>query len=145
MKELTIKQCAEVLGVSTQTIRRRIEKGELLARKEVTDVNERWLIQADQLNAATTNIDVIPVNRQLSVGEIQQAIQQVVAATVTSTIQAETVELKEQIYNLEEQVDKQSTAMNRHFELVDERLRNIVDGKPRPKSKSLWRSLFEWG
>ncbi len=127
MKELTIKQCAEVLGVSTQTIRRRIEKGELLARKEVTDVNERWLIQADQLNAATTNIDVIPVNRQLSVVGIQQAIQQVVAATVTSTIQAETVELKEQIYNLEEQVDKQSTAMNRHFELVDERLRNIVD------------------
>lgn len=145
MKELTIKQCAEVLGVSTQTIRRRIEKGELLARKEVTDVNERWLIQADQLNAATTNIDVIPVNRQLSVVEIQQAIQQVVAATVTSTIQAETVELKEQIYNLEEQVDKQSTAMNRHFELVDERLRNIVDKKTQPKSKSLWRSLFEWG
>jgi excisionase family DNA binding protein len=145
MKELTIKQCAEVLGVSTQTIRRRIEKGELLARKEVTDVNERWLIQADQLNAATTNIDVIPVNRQLSVVEIQQAIQQVVAATVTSTIQAETVELKEQIYNLEEQVDKQSTAMNRHFELIDERLRNIVDEKPQPKSKSLWRSLFEWG
>jgi excisionase family DNA binding protein len=145
MKELTIKQCAEVLGVSTQTIRRRIEKGELLARKEVTDVSERWLIQADQLNAATTDIEVIPVNRQLSVVEIQQAIQQVVAATVTSTIQAETVELKEQIYNLEEQVDKQSTAMNRHFELVDERLRNIVDKKPQSKSKSLWRSLFEWG
>ena len=40
MEELTIKQAAEVLEVSTSTVRRRIKSGELAAEKRKTSYGQ---------------------------------------------------------------------------------------------------------
>lgn len=48
MRELTIKEAAKAVGVSTQTIRRRIDKGEYIAHKEINEMGERWLISANK-------------------------------------------------------------------------------------------------
>ena len=42
-----IKQAAQVLGVSTDTVRRRMQRGELASRREDTPQGYRWLVRVD--------------------------------------------------------------------------------------------------
>ena len=49
MALLTITQTADLLGVSTKTIRRRIASGEVKAEKQKTSKGYRWLISPDAL------------------------------------------------------------------------------------------------
>lgn len=52
MAELTINEAAQALGVSSETIRRRIARGELRARKVPTDHGEMYMITLPDENAA---------------------------------------------------------------------------------------------
>lgn len=82
MDKLTVKQAALALGVSAQTVRRRIAKGELPAKKELTDFGLTWLIPASVINASTDTVEVVSLTRSMSPAEISQIIENAVAAQV---------------------------------------------------------------
>jgi len=139
-KEYTMKEAAKLLRVSTQTIKRRIDKGELMARKEITSLGERWLIPANQLNIATQEIDVIPLNRQIGLYEIQRAISTVLA-TQTQEIQSHIERLEEKIDAQAQILEGQAQMLEGHYRLVDERLRQSIEEK-KERPKPFWKRLF---
>lgn len=136
-KELTLKAAAEILGCSEQTVRRRVLKGDYQARKEVTETGARWLIPESQISAAVQTVEVVPVQKQLSLIEIQSAIEQ----AVTTAVERETSTLKQHIERLENKLEAQGEMLNSHYTLVDTRLRQIMERGSLEK-KSWWSKLF---
>ena len=54
MKEVTIAEAAKCLGISTDTIRRRISKGELQARKVPSPHGDQYMVEIpDEIYAAS--------------------------------------------------------------------------------------------
>ena len=52
-RQMTIKEAAEMLGVSDKTVRRRIKKGELPAQLVDSPYGEQYMIPADAVEAAS--------------------------------------------------------------------------------------------
>jgi len=139
---LTIEQCADLLKVSKDTIRRRIKSKEIEAEKQIGDYGLQWMIPAETINKAMQDIEVIPVTRSVSVAELEQAMARTIASAVTSAVQAELQPLKEQVQVLNEKLDKQDVMLNEHYKMVDERLR-LLNIKNDIKPKSWWGKLFD--
>lgn len=116
---LTIEQAAKLINVSKDTIRRRIKTGELEAEKHPGPYGDQWLLPSFQFEQAAMIKDVVPMTRQVSVAELQQAMQRVIADAVTQAVRAETAELKEKVAILEEKLDATSHSLDDHYALVD--------------------------
>jgi len=71
VEKVSIGEAARRLGVSTDTIRRRIGKGELLAHREPTPQGYRWEVELqlnDQpLNGQDSNLEVLVTTLQAQV------------------------------------------------------------------------------
>lgn len=77
MEEYTIKQAAEVLEVSTSTVRRRIKSGELAAEKRKTSYGQQYFIPKKELDRAITDKDVVDiqeVSRPISQEELKNTL-----------------------------------------------------------------------
>lgn len=61
MKEYTIKEAAELLELSTSTIRRRIKSGQLEANKKETKFGPQYFIPGKEINRATSEEEVVEV------------------------------------------------------------------------------------
>lgn len=162
MREMTIKEAAQALNVSTQTVRRRIERGEYKARKEVSELGQRWLIPASQIKAAVQDIAVVNVTRQVTLSELQDTIKSaldnmvieslvkevelVAAEAVTQAVQEETGKLMEEIKSLKEQLAEAQSNTVEHYRLVDERLRQLTEARQQEQAqeqpRSFWQRLF---
>lgn len=162
MREMTIKEAAQALNVSTQTVRRRIERGEYKARKEVSELGQRWLIPASQIKAAVQDIAVVNVTRQVTLSELQDTIKSaldnmvieslvkevelVAAEAVTQAVQQETGKLMEEIKSLKEQLAEAQSNTVEHYRLVDERLRQLTEARQQEQAqeqpRSFWQRLF---
>ena len=69
-----------------------------------------------------------------------QALQQIAATiNIVNGQQEELQNLKQEVSRLE---DRLETEMTDHFQLVDARLRDIMEAKESSKPKSFWRRLF---
>lgn len=127
MDKLTIKQAAKALKVSEQTVRRRIAKGILPAKKEMTTFGEVWYIPATAINAATQTVDVVPIPRTLTPAEMGQIVSEAVNAAVSVQVEP----IKEEMRQLRLELDA-------HYRRVDERLREATNKPP----KSFWQRIF---
>ena len=150
--EYTLKEAARIVGVSTQTIKRRIEKGEITARKELTEIGiERWLIPSEEIAPAqetealnksiapiVTESKMIPTpKKQIGIYEIQNVVQNV--------LKAQTKEIETHIKGLERKIDSQTKLLDEHYRLVDERLRlSIKEKKERLDKKPLWKKILSF-
>jgi len=71
VEKVSVGEAARRLGVSTDTIRRRISKGELLAHREPTPQGYRWEIELqpnDQpLNGQDSNLEILVTTLQAQV------------------------------------------------------------------------------
>ena len=174
MAELTIEQTAQLLGVSKDTVRRRIRSGEYQAAKRIGVYGEEWrlpesqFIKKDELPAGeiiqAEPMDgqmVVPAGRQVTVAELEQAMQRLMQNAANKAmqqamqeqtnkikeelnetkaeLQEELREAKETIDVLTERINTQGAALNSHFKLVDERLRAIAE---KNKKKSLWARIM---
>ena len=74
-KGLTIEQASELLGVSKDTIRRRIRKGELNAIKRVGPYGDQFFIDESELDIATEIKEVIPIVRNLSIQDFSRTLE----------------------------------------------------------------------
>lgn len=107
MDKLTIKQAALALGVSAQTVRRRIAKGEIPAKKEMTAFGEAWLIPASVVNAATNTVEVVSITHPMTPAEISQIIESAVAAQMAAQVEP----LRAEINRLREEIASQTKAL----------------------------------
>jgi len=70
VEKVSIAEAARRLGVSTDTVRRRIGKGELLAHREPTPQGYRWEVELDEnqpLNIHGSNLEVLVTTLQAQV------------------------------------------------------------------------------
>ena len=95
---ITIKQAAQALEVSPDTIRRRIKKGEIQAEKFNGEYGYAWYIPESEITKAREVVDVVPVNRSLSREQIKGVIKEAVSE--------EMQELKNQIEDLRRQLEE---------------------------------------
>lgn len=167
-RDLSIEQAAQILGVSKDTVRRRIKSGEYQAEKKIGPYGEEWRLPENQFNQAVEIKEVVPMTRQVTVAELEQAMQRLMQnAANKAVIQAmndqttrikvelyktkeelkeelreakeELKETKETVHSLTEQIEAQNRSLNNHYKLVDERLREISE---RNRKKSLWSKIF---
>lgn len=135
---LTIEQCAELLKVSKDTIRRRIKTGEIDAEKKIGDYGLQWMIDADKINKSMQSIEVVPITRSVSVAELEQAMARTIASAVSNAVsnavKAEVEPLRAEVQALNDKLDKQDEALKNHYQLVDERLRALHDVKQNERS-----------
>ena len=122
----SVKQAAQVLNLSTKTIRNRISSGELPATWEDRGAGmSQWWIPIEAVQIAATTVEVIPVTRQLTPGEVGQIVQN----AVQTAIRQELEPVREEIGQLRGELES-------HFRRQDERIRETI------RPKSLWSRLF---
>lgn len=161
MNDLSIEQAAQILGVSKDTVRRRIKSGEYQAEKKVGVYGEEWKLPAFQFDKAIEIKEVVPMTRQVTVVELEQAMQRLMqnaankamsqamqeqTKKIKDELQETKTELKEELREaketidiLTERLDSQGIALNNHFRLVDERLRAIAE---KNKKRTIWARIF---
>lgn len=85
-KGLTIEQASELLGVSKDTVRRRIRKGELNAIKRVGPYGDQFFIDESELDIATEIKEVIPIVRNLSLQDFSRTMENVLESAIGNAI-----------------------------------------------------------
>lgn len=107
MDYLTITEAAEKLGVSKDTIRRRIKKGEITAELRDGPYGHQYYIPLDGLAKAVQIVNVTEVENVVPLDKLLQMAQEVISENVTQEIQslreelaATKEELKEAIADL---------------------------------------------
>jgi excisionase family DNA binding protein len=142
-KMYSIKEIAERLEISEMTVRRRIQRGEISAVKALGPYGEQWMIPADQLpDAVTTDMEVIPVNRQASVEELRAAFahelreaRRAMVADIRDEIREETDELKEQVNQLDRTIQKS-------IKERDDKLMFVIRAIQEREQRKWWRRLW---
>lgn len=118
MARLTITQAAERLGVSTDTIRRRIKRGQLQAEKEARPQGSRWMVEiADE--------DVPPDDATVA------GLQAEVSALRTE-VESRRREM-ERLYQLLDQQQQLAMAAQRQLTATIEREQEREQAQPQPQ------------
>ena len=84
---LTIEQASELLGVSKNTVRRKIKAGELTAVKRVGAYGEQFFIDESEIDVATEIRDVIPVVRNVSLQDFSKALDRALESALGKAIE----------------------------------------------------------
>lgn len=69
MAKVGLAEAAQILGVSSETVRRRLKKGELTGEKIKTDHGYQWVVELEDLapeGVPTTVVDVVELKRALA-------------------------------------------------------------------------------
>lgn len=74
MADMTIKEAAEALGVSVDTIRRRIKDNKVKAWKVNGIYGKQWVIDSDSLAEYQQVIEAVPVRTELDPGVLMDSI-----------------------------------------------------------------------
>jgi len=133
----SVKEVAEILKVSDQTVKRRIKTKEYKAiQQELPGKQYRWMIPKSQIQVATQTIDTVPMTRAVTVEALQEAMRD----TIDQAVENRMMELEERMKkNLEDQ-------FNNHYRLVDQRLREVMENKQHSPAEapqaSWWQRLF---
>jgi excisionase family DNA binding protein len=128
---LDIGQVAELLQISKDTVRRRIKSGEIKAVMEEGPYGKQYKIDPTQFaGVSPQTIDVIPVTRQINIGELVQTIKSQVVEEVKQTMQTELQEIKESQNRIENMLKDRDTKL---LEEIRQRQEN---------QKPFWKKFF---
>ena len=127
-KHLSIQETAEALGVSKDTVRRRIKKGQIHAEKFNGPYGLQYYIPESELSPAEIN-ELIEVNRSLTPQEIKEVVQQAYAE--------QQGEIKQEIEGLKEQVNKLQKQLERRDQELLQAIRELQE-----KKQHWWKRLF---
>jgi excisionase family DNA binding protein len=121
---LALHEAAKMMGVSVDTVRRRIKKGEINAVKMQGPFGEQWFIPSGEIQTAQEIIDVIPVQRQLDMQQL--------ASVLELLIEKRTEPLLKEIENLKNEVQSMSEQLSKFYdqnrELEAKLSRSIQEG-----------------
>ena len=135
-KYLSIQEAADALGVSKDTVRRRIKKDQINAEKFNGPYGLQYYIPESELSPAEIN-EVVEVNRSLTPQEIKEVVQQAYAE--------QQGELKHEIEGLKEQVNKLQKQLDEKLEERDQKLLEEIRNRQQEEKKSWWQKIFGWG
>ena len=130
---LTVSQAADVLGVSTQTIKRRIKDGTYQAEQRPLPGGggERyiWVIHRAQIEKPTQIVEVVPFNKPVQIDDIK--------AVLAETVAAENAALKQDVSELKAQITLLQLALTK----MNENVQALTAGAKEnpPQQKSWWK------
>jgi hypothetical protein len=140
---VTTDVAARAVRVSPRTIRRLIQRGELVAKAEGVGVERRWLVSVDSLRAyraARTERGVVPRHVREEEEEVADNIADVLrdlAAQVEERT-AEAVELRTRL-DITERAQSTVAEEGKRLREENERLRTVLEAE---RSKGFLRRLF---
>lgn len=108
-KGMTIKEAAEALGVSPDTIRRRIKLGQIRAEKVEGIYGPQWVIDPDTLADTQQIYEAVPVKHNVSIEKLEMIIQDAtreVTAQALEEVLNEIKELRKEIELLHKEQDQ---------------------------------------
>ena len=119
----SVKEAAEILKVTTKTIRNRIEKKEIVAVFHQVGIGQsQYLIPKEALNIAASTTDVVSFSRTVSVPEIIAAVQTQVREELSSlraendALRSEVKEVRDSQERMEKMLQEQSEALSKAIE-----------------------------
>jgi plasmid maintenance system antidote protein VapI len=128
----SVKECAEILGVTTKTIRNRIDCKKINAIwYEVGKGQSQWLIYKDLIKAIIKNKES-KISNAISIP--QNLIEEIIKTDVMQ--KAITIAIKQETLGLKEEIIEMKINVNNHYRIIDERLRQSTT------KKSFWQRLF---
>lgn len=100
------------MGVSSETVRRRIKKGELTGEKVKTDHGYQWFVELEDLapkDAPTAVVDVVELNRAISPADLAALVEAVQAPLVNQLEQQAQLisELTAKVSELADKLERQ--------------------------------------
>lgn len=117
----SVKEAAEILGVTTKTIRNRIEKKELLAVFHDIGVGQsQYLIPKSAVNMAVSTMEVVPLSRAVSVSEIVQAVKAQMMEE-NASLRSEMAEIKASQERIEESLAERDKRLLEVIRAIQER------------------------
>lgn len=153
---LTVDEAAKRLGISRDTVRRRIKRGELRAEKRKGPYGECWMIPESEIKTAQVITDVIPVTRQVSMPDLVTAITAKVTEALTKELAGTRAAIEDltekesrtraEIEALREELAATREAQERIEKSIEERDRRLTEAlrslTERKKRRPWWRRLF---
>jgi len=143
-KEYSIKEAAELLDVSTSTVRRRIRNGKIKAEKRETTYGEKYFIPRDQFDKVATMenevIEVKEVESKVSIQEFKNELLKSLEGLINEEKEEIIESVNEVGSTLEEQqkvIKEQQETLNEfkeELEKKEERLQEIEE-------RSLWNRI----
>ena len=155
MKEYTIKEAAELLDLSTSTIRRRIKSDKIKAEKKETKFGPKYFIPAEEINIATTEenvVDVKNINHPVPAEEFKNSIIKAVQKNNIQVLDKKINDFKE---GLEQSIERQNRRLmdevTTNMENIIEQQNKVIEGLQKKvekveeeNSKSPIKKFFEW-
>lgn len=107
-----LDEAGRILGVSSETVRRRLKKGDLVGEKVKTDHGYQWFVELEDLapkDAPTAVVDVVELNKAISPADLAALIEAVQAPLVNQlTQQAQLIsELTAKVSELADNLESQ--------------------------------------
>jgi len=137
---VTTEVAAKSVRVSPRTIRRLIDRGELVARAEGEGVKRKWYVSVDSLHALRMAQIEEESPRVVREGDLKDSLADVLK-DMTARLEDRTAEAVEMRTRLEltEQTQSTTEAEAARLREENERLRSELESE---RSKGFWRRLF---
>ncbi|MGM0411079.1 MAG: helix-turn-helix domain-containing protein [Bacillota bacterium] len=153
MKNYTIKEAADLLDVSTSTIRRRIRSGKIYAEKKKTKFGSQYFIPEKEINKVIAEEEIIDIkesNKPIPLEDVKKQIINIIKEenqnilddriekiekNIDKAIKSQNKELIEKVtYTMEDMINKQ----NEVIKDLKEEIKNEKEGP----IKKFFRWLF---
>lgn len=116
---ISIKETATLLGVSTKTIRRKIQSGEIKAELRDSPHGQMYYIAKSQISPGRQVVDISTIKREYTVKEL--------AIALASYLKERDKHLVETMEIVESKVDNIVKWQNEYYTNMDTRFNKIID------------------
>ena len=112
MAKVSLAEAAGMLGVSIETVRRRIKRGDIRGEKVKTDHGYQWFVEAEDLapkDTPTMAVDVVELRRAIAPEDLIALIEAAQAPLLNQIEQQGQIiaELSEQVAALSDKLEQQ--------------------------------------
>lgn len=148
-----VKEAAKRLGVADKTIRRKIDSGELTAKKIPSPYGrDMWVLPLDQIQTAQKIVEVVEVKQEYALQDVALALSEIIKqrdAERDANFNDQLLQLANDIHHIQkpvlDEIQKLREENVRLYDLVDKRLaeRDIelmeqIREKQAKKKRSWW-------
>lgn len=141
--EYTISEVAEILEVSTSTVRRRIKKGDINATKREGVYGQTYFIPKEEINKAVATEEVALVEQKMSKEDIRKAIVEAINSHNKDLIEGITDNINQKMDKQQQAIEQQQDTIKQQTEAINKLTEEIKEIKEE-NSKSAIAKFFEW-
>lgn len=146
---LSIEEAAKRLGVSSDTVRRRIKRGDLRAEKQKGPYGYCWMIPESEIRIAQEITEVVPVNRPVAIPDLVDAIAARLDGKLSealSTLAEEQARTRAEVEALRQELAATRETQERIERSIEERDRKLTEAlralTEKEKHRGWWKKIF---